>query len=368
MSMFAKSTLSASFNQSQLKIITKMKLFNLASSMCAIALFASCSSNHKESVTTEISRSVKVKVETVQTTKGISDLHYSGTIEPLQTIPLSFEGVGTVENVYVQEGDMVRKGQKLATIDKTDDISMSTATVAKYKQAKDAYSRLKSVYEKGSLPEIKWVEIETNLKEAESQMQLAQSSIKKCTMRAPTNGLIGKRNVEPGQNSLSLKTPIELVKIETILVKISVAENEISKIKKGQKAKFSISALNGKTFEGTVSNVGVVADEISRTYDVKIMAKNPHSEIKPGMVCDVNLNTRVEKNFLSVSNDAVSKDSDGKNYVYVVSPDKKRVNKQKVMLGYYHDNGIEVISGLNPGQLVVKEGKEKLSENSLISL
>jgi len=187
-------------------------------------------------------------------------------------------------------------------------------------------------------------------------------------MRAPTNGLIGKRNVEPGQNSLSLKTPIELVKIETILVKISVAENEISKIKKGQKAKFSISALNGKTFEGTVSNVGVVADEISRTYDVKIMAKNPHSEIKPGMVCDVNLNTRVEKNFLSVSNDAVSKDSDGKNYVYVVSPDKKRVNKQKVMLGYYHDNGIEVISGLNPGQLVVKEGKEKLSENSLISL
>jgi len=131
-----------------------MKLFNLASSMCAIALFASCSSNHKESVTTEISRSVKVKVETVQTTKGISDLHYSGTIEPLQTIPLSFEGVGTVENVYVQEGDMVRKGQKLATIDKTDDISMSTATVAKYKQAKDAYSRLKSVYEKGSLPEI----------------------------------------------------------------------------------------------------------------------------------------------------------------------------------------------------------------------
>jgi len=366
--MFAKQKLSASFNQSQLKIITKMKLFNLACSMCAIALFASCSASPKESATTEVSRSIKVKVETIQTIKGISDLHYSGTIEPLQTIPLSFEGIGTVENVFVQEGDMVKKGQKLATIDKADNVSLSSATVAKYKQAKDAYNRLKSVYEQGSLPEIKWVEIETSLKEAESQMQLAESSIKKCTMRAPADGMVGKRNVEPGQSSVSLKNPIELVKIETILVKISVAENEISKIKKGQKATFSISALNGKTFEGTVSNVGVVANEISRTYDVKIMAKNPHYEIKPGMVCDVNLNTNIEKNLTFVSNNAVSKDSEGKNYVYVVSSDKKHVNKQLVKLGYYQNNGIEVINGLNPGQLVVSEGKEKLSDNSLISL
>lgn len=256
----------------------------------------------------------------------------------------------------------------MAILDKADDVNMSRAAVAKYKQAKDAYDRLKGVHEKGSLSEIKWVEIKTNLEEAESQMQLSKSSIKKCTMRAPASGMIGKRDVEPGQNSLSLKTPIELVKIETILVKISVAENEISRIKKGQKARFSVSALNGKTFEGTVAKVGVVADEISRTYEVKITAKNPNLEIKPGMVCDVNLNTNVEKNCLFVSNNAVSKDIDGKTYVFVVSPNKKSVKKQVVMLGNYHENGIEVMSGLRPGEIVVGEGKEKLSNNSLISL
>jgi RND family efflux transporter MFP subunit len=345
-----------------------MKLFYLGILTYALVALTACGHKQEDKTTDEASRVVKVKVDTIRGTMKDATLHYSGTIEPLQSIPLSFEGLGTVENVFVQEGDIVKKGQVLATLDKADDESLHKATEAKYRQAKDAYDRLKSVYEKGSLPEIKWVEIETSLREAEAQMQLAQSSIKKCSMRAPVAGIIGKRNVEPGQNSLSLKTPIEIVKIETILVKISVAENEIGRIRKGQKATFSIAALNRKTFEGTVSNVGVVADEISRTYEVKIMAKNPDLEIKPGMVCDVRLNTEIKKNVLFVSNNAVSKDSEGKTYVFVVSPDKKNVKKQEVILGNYQNNGIEVTSGLNPKQVVVVEGKEKLSDNSLISL
>ena len=351
-----------------IKNYSQMKLFYLACSMCATALLASCGTKQKEPVTNEANRVIKVVAKTIQSTKGSSNLHYSGTIEPQQTIPLSFEGVGTVERVFVQAGDMVRKGQVLATIDKADDIALDVATVAKYKQARDAYNRLKSVYEKGSLSEIKWVEIETNLKEAESQMQLSKSSIRKCTMRAPTDGMIGKRNIEPGQNSVSLRAPMELVKIETVLVKISIAENEISRIKKGQKAVFTISALNGRSFEGVVSNVGIVADEISRTYEVKIKTKNPGYEIKPGMVCDVNLNTNIETDLLYISKNAVSKDGDGKNYVFVVSADKKHVTKQEVTLGYYSETGIEVASGLSAGQTVVVEGKEKLSNNSLISL
>lgn len=333
-----------------------------------MAVLSACGHKQESVASNELSRLVKVKAEEIHSTQKSTGLHYSGSIEPQQTIPLSFEGIGTVDQVLVQEGDMVKKGQVIAILDRADNLSMSNAAVAKYKQAKDAYDRLKTVYEKGSLPEIKWVEVETNLKEAEAQMQLTQSSVNKCSMKAPTNAMVGKRNIEPGQSSVSLKTPIELVKIETVLVKISVAENEISKIKKGLKASFSIMALNGKTFEGSVSTVGVVADQISRTYEVKILAKNPNYEIKPGMVCDVNLNTQVVKDFVYVPNNAVSKDNDGKTYVFVLSPDKKTVKKQDVELGYYHGNGIEVEKGLRPGQLVVVEGKEKLSDNSLISL
>ena len=98
----------------------------------------------------------------------------------------------------LQEGDIVHKGQILATVSKTDNESMYKAAEAKYKQAKDAYDRLKSLHDKGSLSEIKWVEMETNLKQAEAQMQLSQSSLEKCNMRAPVDGMIGQRDVESG--------------------------------------------------------------------------------------------------------------------------------------------------------------------------
>jgi len=335
--------------------------------LAMLAVVTSC--GHKQDTAKSIQESaIKITTEQVQTVKSNVELRYSGTVEPLQTIPLSFQTNGIVDNVFVQAGDVVHKGQILAVVNKADNQSVYDASSSKYLQAKDAYDRLKSVHEKGSLTDLKWVEMETNLKQAESQVQLSKSNLEKCNMRAPDNGMIGSRNVEPGQSSISSTTPLELVKIEHVLVKIAVPENEISKIKKGIKAKFSISALNGKTFEGEVTNVGVVADKISRTYEVKIMVNNSNLEIKPGMVCDVNLNISAEREFVIVPYNAILKDEDGKPFVFIVSDDKKSVKKQIVTVGNYQNKGIEILSGLKSAQTVVVEGKEKLTDNSLISL
>ena len=89
----------------------------------------------------------------------------------------------------------------------------------------------------------------------------------------------------------------------------------------------------GNTFDGIVTNVGVVADIISRTYEVKISAKNANLEIKPGMVCDVNLSIEIGKDVLAVPNSAVSKDSEGNAFVYVVSKDEKKCKKTRCCFG-----------------------------------
>lgn len=339
---------------------------NLAVLVIVIVL-AGCKQKQGTPVT-EKQTTIKVKAQAVQTFNGLSDLRYSGTVEASQTIPLTFQSSGTVERVLVQEGDAVRKGQLLATVDKADNQSIYNSSLAMYQQAKDAYDRLKQVYDNGSLSEVKWVEMETNLKKAQSQLEVAKSSLDKCNLYAPASGVIGKRNIEPGQSSLSGFAPLELVKIETVLVKISVPENEIGKIKKGMTASFTISALDNRRFEGKITNVGVVADQFSRTYEVKITVKNSELDIKPGMVCDVALNASAEKTIVLVPYNAVTKDIEGNSFVFVVSPDKKTVKKQVVKVGGYQTNGLEIISGLTADQVIVVEGKEKLFDNSLISL
>jgi len=324
--------------------------------------------NQKQETTQKEVTNLKVKAQQVQTVSGLSNLRYSGTVEAAQTIPLSFQSSGTVERVLVQAGDAVRKGQLLATVDKADNQSVYNSSLAMYQQAKDAYDRLKQVHDNGSLSEVKWVEMETNLKKAESQLEVAKNSLEKCNLYAPVSGIIGKRNVEPGQSALSSFAPLELVKIETVLVKISVPENEIGKIKKGINASFTISALDNKQFEGTITNVGVVADQFSRTYEVKITVKNPEMEIKPGMVCDVTLNSTSEKQMVLVPYNAVTKDSEGNSIVFVVNDDQKTVRKQAVKIGNYQTKGLEILSGLTANQTVVVEGKEKLTDNSPIIL
>lgn len=331
-------------------------------------LIAMASCTQKQEAVKNESASIKVKATVVQTANGLSNLRYSGTVEAAQTIPLTFQSSGTVEQVLVQEGDAVHKGQLLAVVNKADNQSLYNSSLASYQQAKDAYNRLKQVYDNGSLSEVKWVEMETNLKQAEAQLELAKNSLDKCNLYAPTSGVVGKRNVEPGQSSISSFSPIELVKIETVLVKISVPENEIGKIRKGTTAGFTIPALGNKRFEGTITHVGVVADQFSRTYEVKLKVNNSGLEIKPGMVCDVILNTNSEKEMVIVPYNAVTKDTEGNSFVYVVSPDQKSVKKQIIKVGGYQSSGLEILSGLTTNQTIVVEGKEKLTDNSQIIL
>lgn len=331
-------------------------------------LIAMASCQQKQEVMKKERASIRVKAQPVQTVSGLSNLRYSGTVEAAQTIPLTFQSSGTVEQVLVQEGDAVRKGQLLAVVNKADNQSIYNSSLATYQQAKDGYDRLKQVYDNGSLSEVKWVEMETNLKQSESQLQIAKNNLDKCNLYAPTNGIVGKRNIEPGQSSISSFSPIELVKIEKVSVKISVPENEIGKIKKGTTATFTISALENKSFEGTITNIGVVADRFSRTYEVKMTVDNPNLEMKPGMVCDVNMNSSTENQLVVVPYNAISKDTEGNSFVYVVSPDSKTVKKQIVKVGNYQASGLEVLSGLTVNQTIVVEGKEKLVDNSTITL
>ena len=333
----------------------------------AIMMLVACNSRQNEESLLG-TNPVAVTTVTVKKEKVITALRYSGTIEAYQSIPLNFQTTGTVQDVLVDAGDIVHKGQLLATIDQSDARNMYEITLSQYQQAKDAYDRLKTVHTQGSLPEIKWVEMESKLEQAQSSLNLAKNNLDKCSLYAPVNGMVGHRNTEPGMSAISLSSaPIELVDIRQVYVKISVPENEVSRIVKGMKASFTVSALNDKEFKGEVANVSPVADRISRTYEAKILVQNPDLALKPGMVCDVKMETTMEKELVLVPNQSVSKDHENNAFVFVVDPSAKRVRKQVIKTGQFQDSGLEVVDGLEAGQLIVNEGKEKLSDNSLIS-
>ncbi len=334
----------------------------------AIITVTGCNRNKQTDVHKE-QKKKDIRVETMVAKVENSDiiLNYSGIVVPMVKTPLSFQLPGQVKTIYVDEGDKVRKGQVLAEIDKTTFESSLQMAVALQNQAQDAYDRLKKVYDNGSLPEIQWEEVKSKLQQANSSVEIARQSIRNCVIKAPSEGVIGARNIEIGSTSVPGISAFDLLSIDNVYVRISVPENEIRKFKKGQKALVKIQAIGQDQFEAEVDKIGVTANFISKTYEVKLLVSNRDLVIKPGMACDINMSIPEDES-IALPYEAVIKDSDDKEFVYLVEPSTNKAKKQVVEVGEFFNNELKITSGVKAGDVVVVRGQHKLHDNADINI
>jgi len=310
---------------------------------------------------------IKVQIEKVKPADASQELAYSGTIEESETIPLSFSSMGTVSKVYVSEGAFVKKGQLLATLDHTTYQNTYAMMQATEQQAEDAYNRLTPMHKNGNLSDVKYVEVETGLQKAKAAAAIAKKNLDDCNLYATTDGYIGKRSIEPGMTAMPNLVSITIVKINKVFARVSVSENEIAQIHKGQKANVTIGALGSAHYDGVVEEIGVVADQIAHTYRIKIGITNKDLSIKPGMICSATIESPSAVHGVVVPSRSVLVDESGKNFVYIVSSQNKAMRKY-ILTGQLLNSGIEVLDGLQKNDTIVVEGQHKLIENAFVQI
>ena len=331
-------------------------------------LLSGCTSGTKDQDMSVASQPLKVKVTEIGSTDAASNPSYIGTIGESQAIPLSFLTSGTVEKVMVDEGQRVRKGQLLAVLNDENYRNTWQIASSKESQTQDAFNRLEPVYKKGSLPEIKYIEIKTGLEQARSMASMAEKSLKDCKLYAPTDGMIGKRMIEPGMSIIPGNPSFRLVKIEKVKVSFPVPENEITGIVKGQKTSIRVSAIGDRQFEGSVDEIGVLSNPLSHTYMVKVILDNPDNLLKPGMVCSVQLSNPELTNRIIIPMSAVQLDPKGDKFVYTANTGTGKAEKKPVVAGPLTGNGVVITGGLVNGDLLITDGYQKITENSLIQI
>lgn len=329
-----------------------------------LLLFAGCTSPE----TTKPQPPVGVEVQAVKLVNYQMQLSYSGTIEESVSISLSFPIPGKIERVLVRQGEQVRKGQLLATLNGESFKNSYELSLAKQKQAEDALKRFEPMFKNSTMPEIKLVELQTGLKQSLAATAIAKKNWDDCQLLAPTHGVIGKRTIEPGMNVLPDMPVITLVQIEQVFVRFPVPENEVSQIKKEQRAEIIIPALGTTVLQGNVEEIGVLANMLSRSYDVKIALPNPRGEIRPGMVCNVRLITAETNTMLVVPNQAVQVDEYSDYYVYVANTQQNIAQRRKIKIGPLLETGISVTQGLTADEQVIVAGNQKLTDNTAISI
>jgi len=304
-----------------------------------------------------------VKTITVSTQEQAGRRTYVGTVEESYGSLLSFATVGTVSKVLVDEGQAVSQGQVLAILDKTSAENAFQIAKSTLSQTQDAFNRLHTLYKKGSLPEIKDIEIKTQLAQAQASERIARKNLEDCVLHAPFAGYISKKIVEVGNNVMPGVGCFKLVKIDQVKVKVSIPEKEISGIKIGDNIGFTVAALDNRSFVGKVLEKGVQANPLSHTYDIKIGQKNKDHTLLPGMVCSVGIDVNNLGSAILIPQNAIMIDGKG-TFVWVV--ENGQAKKRVVISGGVNDQGVIITEGLTNSEKIIISGQDKVSEGSKI--
>ena len=330
--------------------------------LLAAILLSSCTDKKEQNA------KAPTRVKTQVVSPGMVDnaQTYVGIVEEREATAVSFTGMGVIKRMLVNEGQAVGRGQLIAEMDDTQARNLLSGAEAQMTQANDAIERYKMLHDNGSLPEVQWVEIQSKVAQAKSQLEVAKKNLADCRLTAPVGGIIGKKQIGAGETALPSQAIVSILDISTVKVKVAVPEAEIGGINPSTPTSIMVEAING-SYQGGRIEKGVEADALTHTYDIRINVANGDRKLLPGMVASVRFISEGSQAIGSkmVPVTAVQKKSDGTLFVWTVGKDST-AHRTTVTIGQTQGNYVNVVDGLSIGDRIVIEGYQKLSEGTKV--
>lgn len=309
----------------------------------------------------------------------------TGTIEPVTSVTVGTQVSGIVSKLYVDYNSMVKKGQVIAELDKTNLLSQLATAKTQLATAQSQlnyqtanYKRYQTLFHKGLVAaddydnaKLSYRQAVEQVASAKEEVQRAQTNLGYATITSPIDGVVLSKSVEEGQTvAASFSTP-ELFTIAQDLTNMQVVadvdEADIGDVKEGERVSFTVDAYPDDTFEGTVKQVRQEATTTNNvvTYEVVISAPNADLKLKPGLTANVTIYTAERKGVLAVPSKALrftpTKETVGKMKIVDVQGAKNKVwiiegnsiVAHKVNIGMADGTNTQIIGGVQAGIKVV---------------
>ena len=317
----------------------------------------------------------------------VNSVTATGTIEPVTSVDVGTQVSGVISKLYVDYNSVVKAGEGIAELDRTNLMSELSSAQASLKSAqseldyqKTNYERYKALYDKGLISandfeqaRLSYVQAQQKTQQQKESVKKAQTNLGYATITSPIDGVVLSKEVEEGQTVASSFSTPTLFKIARDLTDMRVIadvdEADIGDVKEGQRVTFTVDAFPDDTFEGQVTQVRQEATTESNvvTYEVVISAPNDDLKLKPGLTANVVIFTMEAKDVLAVpskalrftpreamlNSDETITDTDAKEKVWV----KEGSNLKAVAVETGMTNGTltQITKGLKPGTHVLTE-------------
>lgn len=322
------------------------------------------------SLKTEKTKLVSVSAVTTGTFTHYIDLQGSVASEDISYVsPRNGQG-GLVKQVFVKQGDLVKKGQQLLKLDDAVYLKNLQQAETQLKYAEDLYRRQKNLWDQQIGTELQLIQAKQNVDQLTDQIATIKEQWSMTNVYADVTGIADQVNIRVGEfftGYIGQSPQISIVNNDRLKVRIQVPENYMDRINTGTRIVVSLPDVN-KTFNTTASVAGKVIDPNSRSFYVD--AKLPADKnLRPNQVALVKLQDYVATNAITIPVNILQTDEKGKFVLVAVNENGKWIAKKKpIEIGQLYGDNIEVKSGLQPGDKIITDGYQGLFDEQPITI
>ena len=325
-------------------------------SLAASVVMFSCTSEKKQEV--KVDEKPLVRLETVKTQEVEQRQEFTATVEANVVNNIVPSMSLRINDILVEVGDHVRKGQVLAQMDKTNLLQSQT----QLENIQLEYDRAFELYKVGGASKQSLDAQKTQLDVAKT----AYENLKENTrLVSPINGIVTARNYDSG-DMIGGEPVVTIEQMSPVKLLVNVSESFYTRVRKGMDVNVKVEVYGDEIFHGKVSLIYPTVDPQTRTFPVEIKLPNKDLKVRPGMFARVTMNFGTQNHVVAPDLSIIKQAGSGDRYIYVYKDGK--VSYNKVLLGRRMDDKYEIISGVSDGDQVVVAGQSRLTNGAEVSV
>ena len=302
--------------------------------------------------------------------KHILELQGNVTTKDLLVITPEYNGILT--NVYVKEGQQVSKGQTLAKIDDGGLSQQLAQLKIQADLAKTTYERQKRLWDQNIGSEIQYLQAKSTYESQQEAVNQMQQQIAKTVVKAPFSGTIDDVITEQGSVVAAGASPLmRIVNLNNMYIETEVPERYVTDVVKNKDVVVELPVLN-KKIDTKIRQAGDVINPANRTFKVEVEVPNKDKSIKPNLTAKLKINDYTNKEAILIPQSVISENAEGEQYVYVVTNKNEKGigNAKRVIIetGKTQGDVIEVLSGLETGSEIIKEGARSVRDGQSVEV
>ncbi len=321
--------------------------------LITILFFSACKEQVAEK---KVAEKVKVRTTTLIEKEISIPVHCSGKLSSKEESKLSFKTGGIISNIFVNEGQAVKKGQVLAKLNLSEvQAQVNQARLGLDKAGRD-FRRASNLYKDSVITLEQLQNVTTALDIAKSNVEIAEFNLQFSTIKAPSNGKIFRRIAEENE-IVGPGNPIFLFGStdNDWIVRVNITDKDIFSLQLNDKADIKFDAYPDKIFHATVTEIGNSADPYTGTYEVELRLEQTNTKFASGLFATVDIYPSRKEKFKIISVNALIEGNETEGYIYQVI-NKNKVKKLKIKIYKISDKDLFIKSGAEAGAEIITEG------------